>query len=210
MEQIPYPVLLEKLSILAATPDPDNLDHAFWTDESELAWAARDGLSALVQLAQYERIGWELQCNWRCDVPDQMYAVRVLDDKLNDAHPHEAPDYHLQSATPHGAMAMAILIILQDRASTAKGDGTGQPLPNIDPECPDTREAPADFQTCRDGPGVSIEQAALKVAQADPGLDWTNLPPDLKKMAITALAAKLKVEAAFRAYVKSSTQNGGE
>jgi hypothetical protein len=113
MKLIPQNELFEKLSILASADDPEDLDHAFWADEwSAIGWAIRDGMEALMALAAQEKIGWELNAGWRCDVPFHQYSIVVCDNR-DRGHMH----FDLRAVTPQGALAAGILAVLQARAA---------------------------------------------------------------------------------------------
>jgi len=103
--------LFEKLTILATRTDKYDLDHAFCGDErSVLAGAVSDGMESLMEMAKDEEIGWEINAGQRCDVPFDLFSIRVCDNRHRQAH-----DFELQALTPMGVLAAGILVIMQAR-----------------------------------------------------------------------------------------------
>jgi len=107
---IPDPELFEKLTILAARTDAGELTQAFWDERTELAGAISDGMESLMEMAKDEEIGWELNAGRLCDVPFDLFCVSVCDNRQR-----QNPEFRLNAATPQGALAAGILVILQAR-----------------------------------------------------------------------------------------------
>lgn len=109
--------LITKLSALASAREATDVgEAAFWHEDTELAWAARDGMEALMSLARDLEIGWYLNAGLRCDVDFDLAHVDATDNSNRWSHDGSEPrGAEVTAATPQGALAGAILAILYQR-----------------------------------------------------------------------------------------------
>lgn len=126
-DRIPFNELVEKLTAMASETKPAELSYrAFWIDSgNEIAMALRDGTEALLQLAADEGIGIQLNAGWRCDIDLKRFSVEACDNQRR-GNREEFPIGTIHAATAQGALAAAILAVLQARAANGEDRSHGR------------------------------------------------------------------------------------
>jgi hypothetical protein len=82
----------------------------FGDEHTQLALAVWEGMDSLMEMARDEEIGWEMNAGLRCDIPFELFGIRVCDNRMR-----HAPEFEPRAATAQGALAAGILLILQAR-----------------------------------------------------------------------------------------------
>jgi len=112
-KKLPMNELVGRLTKLVTEDDPENLADAFFSERHELESACREGMDALIRLANLLEIGWEISAGWRCDVPRDRVSVTVCDSSCG-ANP-DVCFADIRAMSPQGALAAGILSIMQER-----------------------------------------------------------------------------------------------